>query len=1362
MANRFGRLQWALRPGSTASLFAGVFVALFALLFAPPVMFAAGEAPQSKPAGKGNAAAPEPEPAGIVLPMDRTAYFAGETLPLAFRGYEGEVTLEAVGAGGRWTLYRGKPAPLWLEASQLTPGDYALEVNGRPALERLSIVSAIRPSLASLQDECLPGAPPSPGGKIKPAPEEIARLQRDHWESVHNTFKETGLTAGIAMGAAEPGRTRSIDVMARTATMAMFNTDTRPTSFCPPMPREDELNGMSQRMILVSQANGRYPNFGGICMAWDSGGYAQGNRRTLLIYWNWNKQTGKLREYIDGVDKFLRDDFKAKSGLEAVSEEEYLSYLLSIGRPEFATVIDLPTKVWTQEIARHTNPMPAAERERFERRLDAWSWYLMNIYGRVYGTFGQNLREVDASLRHTGSIQIDHADVRRGQYLPTAYAPLDFRYQSTWNDQFSAPDYDYQWLFTTAMLDMERTPGQPVWISNTTAGTHGKCRYPGKFMRVAAHGLAYGGSGVGFAMEGFGTITGGLNHGRGWEALKADGGAADVISGRDFLRRFAPLALDGRADAGVGVLFSRSQLQRQTATIAFGRPYFMAMVSLARLGYTPRFVTEEDLIAGRADGLKGLMVIGQTFPLLPKAQEAIEAMASRGGIVAVDGSTTIPVTGARKLDFTFDVLFPGKPTNWSAPNTVPGDDAALIFARHHARLAPALLAMFGENGRGALRSEAGAAALASLFQIDAGADARFVVAVNDSCVRNQADWHEVRERLIPTAASEGLGWAYDCNDEKSLGALAPIQADLSRVTARVFALTKRPLAKVNLAATQRVRAGEPVTASVEFADEAGERIHAVLPFTLRLIGPDGRARLELNRGTDRDGRFTITLPTELNLPAGQWSFEARSALNGQVSSLPLRIDAAGGTPTARAIEDRVVTREPEAIRSALQKGTKFFLPVYGADQGAAAAPGLRELAEKLRARLAKSGVEVELVDPASLTTYTIGYAISDEEKALNAPVDRGEKLANLKLDTANHNDWASGMSGYRSARPVILLELAGSRGNPIVQRLGSSGLLWPQVSNSFPGPGRAVVQYVHWAFGPGAGAIVVQASDLAGLEAGIDSLAAPGVDRISPGLRAARSALWSELGVGGRAARPAGKGLTADGLATRVAPVPLVIQFGQELPPRPEEVQPVVFPQKEPTALPALFDDWKKWTIQIRDGEKFIDSATFGGLNADLRFCEAIRLAVSVEKPGKLPVTMTGAFRYSNARPCWQAQWEEIINLREKLMPAGRQPMEVEVFIDGKPAGKLLPARTEEREVQLEMHASSAGLKPRSQVEEVVVELRGEIDFPARAENVRLVHRNIVDGQVFAIGVGVPVPALPPVKKAEEKKPETKPSGAKK
>ena len=89
--------------------------------------------------------------------------------------------------------------------------------------------------------------------------------------------------------------------------------------------------------------------------------------------------------------------------------------------------------------------------------------------------------------------------------------------------------------------------------------------------------------------------------------------------------------------------------------------------------------------------------------------------------------------------------------------------------------------------------------------------------------------------------------------------------------------------------------------------------------------------------------------------------------------------------------------------------------------------------------------------------------------------------------------------------------------------------------------------------------------------------------------------------------------------------------------------------------------------------------------------------------------------------------------------------MEADVLLDGKVVGKLTPARTEQKDIPLELASPSAGLKPRVSHEEVVTRLEGQIDLPAGAQQILLVPRNIVDGKLNAIGVGMEpsVPAKP-------------------
>ena len=985
-----------------------------------------------------------PKPA-LVLPMGRTAYFIGETVPLAVAGMPAgtDVRIDAVGSGGRLSLYQGKATALLLDTTHLAQGDYSLELNGTGVVARLTITPVLRRSAGSMQDEATPR-------------EETPSDDTDR------ILRESGLTACVALGASDMGRASYLDVMARSGALLLVNPDTRPTSFFPVGNNPEELDSMSQRVILTTEANERYPNFGGFCFGWDTTGYAVGGRRGLLTYWGWGDQTQALRNYIERLDRQKMATFTKRTGLAPVSEAEYIAYMLAIGRPEFAPAIDLPTKVWLEEIAKYIKPMPEAERARFEQRLDAWAGYMMNLYNEAYSTLSANLRGVDPSIRNTSSVQSDHCTVRSGQYFPSAYAPLDFRYQSTWNDQVGGPDYAYQWLLVSALLEMERGD-KPVWISNCMGSAHGRSSLPGKMVRVAAHDLAFGGTGIGFALEGFSNLLGGMNAASTWPKIKGQEGEADVRAGRDFLDRFAALALEGRGEHGVGILWSKSQLARQNLAMGFGVPAYKALVALTRLGYTPRFVTEEDLAGGQAGDVAAFVIIGQTFPMPEKAMAALVSLAQGGKRVVVDQTTSIVIPGAVQLGLAFPFSVPGKPHSWGAPNMVRGENDVMLYERWHPELAKAFTAALGDVGHAWLKSANGIEAKVGLEQLEGGADARYVVAVNDSYIGSQADWYQVRETLQPIGAVPAGSVVYDCTEEKPLGALGPIDCDLSMSMARVFAILPRELGATKLEATQKVRAGGDLMVSVGFADKTGKPFAAVLPFHLALRRPDGTAYSDFYRSTTREGRFTMRLPIPANVPAGNWNVAVRSQLTGVESMLPVTIQAAKVMPSAVALRDAVLVQGREAVESALAKGSRVVVPLFGRTNVVQLLP----VAEKVKAVLAERGVEVDIWTNPAVGSYTLAYDPTETQTMENARVERGEIIGRIVKKTLNGNDWYSSLSGWRFGRPVILLELMGAgEPNPMARSLANAGLLWPDVSSSFPGQGKAVIHGVQWAFGP--------------------------------------------------------------------------------------------------------------------------------------------------------------------------------------------------------------------------------------------------------------------------------------------------------
>ena len=344
----------------------------------------------------------------------------------------------------------------------------------------------------------------------------------------------------------------------------------------------------------------------------------------------------------------------------------------------------------------------------------------------------------------------------------------------------------------------------------------------------------------------------------------------------------------------------------------------------------------------------------------------------------------------------------------------------------------------------------------------------------------------------------------------------------------------------------------------------------------------------------------------------------------------------------------------------------------------------------------------------------------------------------------NANDWFAALAGWRFGRPVILLDRTGTADCPPAETLEARGLLWPAATPEFPGPGRAVIHGVAWAFAPRIAAMVIQAADLEGLVAGATALARLPADRLTPSVQAARAELWRQYAVGGGAAAPRPRGLSARGATSGQAPAPFSIVFPDARPPSPEEVQRPVRQPATAMPLPAVFEP-KQYLLYDRSHGAWVETATAGMLVPDLRFSEGVAVTADVKTAGKTRIVAQGVFRYSDRRPCSQAQWEDLLALRDRLVPSERRPMAFEVFVNGQPAGALSPTQTGTRKVMIRLNPVPQEFAD----EEVVIELAGEIELAAGRQEILLAKRNIVDGTLERVGVGM---APPPPDPATETK----------
>jgi len=1274
--------------------------------------------------------------------MGRNAYIVGEKIPLAIRAAGDEVKLEAIDeAGRRLLLHRGRPEALVLDTRRLASGRYALHLNGADTGAAFTLTSPIRKSSGALTDESLPGRPRiSRQARRDPAKR---RAILSAWrEQVTKTLKESGIDAAFAMCAAEMGRNDILDPLTEAGTMLFVNPYTRPMSFNPVRIYKPELAAFRQRLALMAQVNGRYPSFGGFCFAFDPVGHL--NRKMLLFYWGWGKQDEALRRYIARSDKAVCDEFTRRTGMKPVRTDEYVTYLLSIGRPEFAPAIDLPTARWLEEMARHLKPVGKQRLAELEKRIDAWSSYLMGIYEETYKGHRDLLRDIAPWMCHTSSVNIDHCTVKDGQYTPSAYRPLDFRYITAWNDQIAGPDYAYQWLLSAAMLNTNRR-GERIWVAHSLGMVHGQAGYPGKFVRAIAHNLAHGGSGAGFALEGFSTVLGGMNRQTHWENMKGKAIAEGLRAGRDFLDRFAFLAVACKGDHGVGILYSRSQMARQHLAQGLGTPQYKALVTLTRLGYTPRFVTEEEIVERGITGVKALMVVGQTFPLPSRVVAGIEAFVRKGRRVLADGSTRLKLPGAEPLGITLGFQKSGKPHNWACPNLPQGTRHIDLVERWHRELAPAVLRTLGDTGRAWLTPQKGAQSRISVMQIHGGRDAKYLVCVNDSSIKSHTDWFQIRETLLPGKAVPADSVGYDLNDERALGKVAPVTCDLTMTTGRVYAVLRRPLAGIAVNAPPSVVTGQEIAIAVLFEDREGRDFEAALPFELRILRPDGAAALNVLRSTTRGGKFRLPFLMPGNAAAGEWRVGVRSLLTGEVAEVGFTVRPAGELPPLAApLRQSVIVRNGEALRSLLGgKAPHVVLPLFDSPHVARLAP----LARHASRRLAQKGVRVTVRQKPEMTTYWLAYEPTQEQLAENTRADRAETFGRIKVTTVNRNDYFATLGGYAFGEHVLLLDRVGADDNPLAEHLAKVGALWPDASRAFPGPGRAVVHVVQRAFHPEKSAIIVQAADEDGLAAGISALTDPPEDWVGASVATARRALLGGFHIGGRPRQARPTAVAPRKPKVRRAPQPFTIHFLDTKPVTLEPVQPPPAAAHEPTAVPATVDA-EHFIPQLRTEAGYTDAWTPGGKwKADLRFADAILLVVDVKKPGRTTIVAEGTFRYCDRRPRSQSTWEDILALRDKIVPKKRRPMAFNVVLDGKPIGRLEKLATAARQVPVETLPFYAKQKPRSVNEEVATRVRGQVDLPAGQHRLLLIPRNIVDGRLERLHIGVEPPTPEPIKK---------------
>ncbi len=267
-----------------------------------------------------------------------------------------------------------------------------------------------------------------------------------------------------------------------------------------------------------------------------------------------------------------------------------------------------------------------------------------NIIGGMYRDAEAGLHAAVPEGRHSSSVTADHNYIQAGQYFPTIYGPLDFRYLEVWNDQIY-PDsaHDMQESFWTALLRMEKPAGQPIWITVPTA------EQPGTHLRRSLEAFSHGANGTGYNAEGAAGLTGGW----GCDPTHPDVRSAQETLTGALTTRYGAWINAFTPHEEVAILYSVSQ---GGTNFGLSSPIFTAFYTLAQLNRPARLLTEDEIAHGALSEVRALLVVGQTAKLPDATVKAMADFIAHGGKVLCDKNTKVELPGAVTLA---DVGWPG-------------------------------------------------------------------------------------------------------------------------------------------------------------------------------------------------------------------------------------------------------------------------------------------------------------------------------------------------------------------------------------------------------------------------------------------------------------------------------------------------------------------------------------------------------------------------------------------------------------------------------------------------------------------------------------------------------------------------------
>ncbi|MBI4472482.1 MAG: hypothetical protein HY646_07420, partial [Acidobacteria bacterium] len=381
---------------------------------------------------------------------------------------------------------------------------------------------------------------------------------------------------------------------------------------------------------------------------------------------------------------------------------------------------------------------------------------------------------------------------------------------------------------------------------------------------------------------------------------------------------------------------------------------FGAYLTCLMAHYPASILYEEDLAAGALKNFKVLILTGIQVPLPEAVVQSLQAFVQAGGKVLADEACTQAPSFAEELPVKFQ---------WHRQRTNPEMQFFYSDAKHFLIEESVLdkVPILRRTLSQYVKPLADCASPQVWLSEQRSGAARYLFVANTTRVPHRPEdlWRfssfettsmPVKETISLAPGNDAI---YDVLSGKRVTAQEAngrrlLEADLTLLPGRIFALLPAAIADVRLEAPAQIEAGQPLVVRAAGLDQQARSLQALVPIEVLVQDANGQTRYHLFRAANEKG-WEESLPTALNDATGDWRIAVTELFSGLTRTASVRVRPSSGQP-AQLVEAPPVEigRQPD-LRAWLQRSKTIAL-IADKEQESSLTEPIQQLLDTLKVK----------------------------------------------------------------------------------------------------------------------------------------------------------------------------------------------------------------------------------------------------------------------------------------------------------------------------------------------------------------------------------------------------------------------------